>query len=162
VIGSYLDDKKNFVKDVVKPLQAKQEDVYVVPGSDAEAFVAKKFPHKRARRVSNGLRPTTVRNFLGYLPHLFQKAQAKDLSATYHFDFYGEEKIQATVTIDQQKLKIQEGHVGIPTLKVKADSKRWIQFIRKDKGLVGALLTRKIRVQGSPKYLFAFARCFPS
>src|SRR5213082_4317561 len=41
VIGPYLASKKNFTDDVVRPLQAKHEPVYVVRGSDAEAHVQK-------------------------------------------------------------------------------------------------------------------------
>jgi hypothetical protein len=35
VIGPYLASKKDFTDDVVRPLQAKREPVYVVRGSDA-------------------------------------------------------------------------------------------------------------------------------
>lgn len=38
------DERKAFVREVVKPLQEKLETVCVVPGSDAEAHVAKRFP----------------------------------------------------------------------------------------------------------------------
>ncbi|CCH34244.1 (4Fe-4S)-binding protein [Actinosynnema sp. NPDC047251] len=55
VIGPFLADRKGFVAEVVKPLQDKEEPVYVVPGSPAEEHVRKRFPHKRVRRVSNGL-----------------------------------------------------------------------------------------------------------
>ena len=39
VIGPYLASKKDFADDVMRPLQAKPEPVYVVRGSDAEAHV---------------------------------------------------------------------------------------------------------------------------
>lgn len=55
VIGPFLDDRKAFLTDVVKPLQDKVEPVYVVPGSNAETHVRKRFPHKTVRQVSNGL-----------------------------------------------------------------------------------------------------------
>ncbi|TQM83461.1 epoxyqueuosine reductase QueG [Saccharothrix saharensis] len=55
VIGPFLDDRRAFLADVVKPLQDKEEPVYVVPGSPAEAHVRKRFPHKTVRQVSNGL-----------------------------------------------------------------------------------------------------------
>ena len=57
VIGPFLDDRKGFLKEVVNPLQEKEETLYVVPGSDAEAHAAKRFPHKRTKPVGNGLRP---------------------------------------------------------------------------------------------------------
>src|SRR6516162_5585516 len=52
VIGPFLTDRKEFIKDVVKPLQDKSETVYVVPGSDAEGFVARHFPSKKTKQVS--------------------------------------------------------------------------------------------------------------
>ncbi|KOX17419.1 (4Fe-4S)-binding protein [Saccharothrix sp. NRRL B-16348] len=55
VIGPFLDDRKAFLATVVKPLQDKEEPVYVVPGSPAETHVRKRFPHKTVREVSNGL-----------------------------------------------------------------------------------------------------------
>ena len=36
VIAPFLSDCKEFVRDVVKPLQDKTETIYVIPGSDAE------------------------------------------------------------------------------------------------------------------------------
>ncbi len=39
---------KSFLQDVVRPLQEKEETVYVVPGSDAEEHVARRFPNKKA------------------------------------------------------------------------------------------------------------------
>src|SRR5262249_8304585 len=53
VIGPFLADRGGFVAEVVAPLRAKEETIYVVPGSDAEAHVAKKFPHKRLKRVAS-------------------------------------------------------------------------------------------------------------
>ena len=46
VIGPFRADRKGFLNEIVKPLQEKEETVYVVPNSDAEAHVKKRFPHK--------------------------------------------------------------------------------------------------------------------
>jgi hypothetical protein len=46
--------------EVVRPLQEKQETVYVVPGSDAEDHVARRFPLKTIKRVGHGLRHRTI------------------------------------------------------------------------------------------------------
>ena len=64
VIGPFLDDRKAFLEDVVEPLQKKDETLYVVPGSDAQAHAKKRFPHKRMKPVGNGLRPSSIRGFL--------------------------------------------------------------------------------------------------
>ncbi|KAA2258578.1 (4Fe-4S)-binding protein [Solihabitans fulvus] len=55
VIAPFLADRKGFLNEVVKPLQDKEEQVYVLPGSVAEEHVTRRFPHKTVRRVSNGL-----------------------------------------------------------------------------------------------------------
>ena len=63
-IGPFLDDRKHFLAQAVKPLQDKVETIYVVPSSDAESHVEKKFPHKTIKGVGNGLRPGSVAGFL--------------------------------------------------------------------------------------------------
>ena len=63
--GPFLTDRKEFLKEIVKPLQDKSETVYVVPGSDAEGFVGRHFPNKKTKQVSNGLAGQgTIRAFL--------------------------------------------------------------------------------------------------
>ena len=64
VIGPYLTDKAGHLREVVRPLQEKEETVYVVAGSDAEEHVARRFPLKTIKRVGNGLRPRTIQRFL--------------------------------------------------------------------------------------------------
>src|SRR5207247_6441684 len=112
VVGPSLTDRKQFLKDVVKPLQDKPETVYVVPGSDAEGFVARRFPHKKAKQVSNGLAGQgTIRAFLRGLNLVFQRGKSEGLSAIYHFTFTGKEEVKATVVIRDKKLKCP---MGIP------------------------------------------------
>jgi hypothetical protein len=163
VIAPFLTDRKEFLKDVVKPLQDKTETIYVVAGSDAEDYVARRFPHKKTKRVSNGLAGQgTIRAFLRGLNFVFQKGQSKGLNAVYHFTFTGHDEVKATVMIRDEKLQVSEGHNGQADLRLTADSQTWLRFLRKEANLVWALLRRKIRIQGSPKLLFAFGRCFPS
>ncbi len=161
VIGPFLDDRKSFLTEVVNPLQEKPEALYVVPGSDAEAHAARKFPHKTIRRVRNGLRPTSVRSFLLRLPHVFQRHRSAGLTATYHFSFSGQEPAQATVVIKDKTIQVEEGHRGKADLHVRADSQAWLGFLRKERSLAWAILRRKIRIAGSPRLLLAFGRCFP-
>jgi ferredoxin len=163
VIGPFLTKRKQFLDDVVRPLQNKPEMIYVVPNTDAEEYVARRFPHKETKRVSNGLAGQgTIRSFLRGLNFVFQKGKSKGLNAVYHFTFTGNEEVKATVTIRDEKLQVSEGHVGQPDLKLTADSQTWLRFLRKEANLVWALLRRKIRIHGSPKLLLAFGRCFPS
>ncbi len=162
VIGPFLTDRKTFLEDVVNPLQKKEETLFVVPGSDAQDHAAKRFPHKQTKSVASGLRPSSIRGFLAYLPRIFQRHKSVGVAATYHFTFTGAEPAQATVTIRDKTIRVEEGHLGVPDLSVTADSQTWIGFLRKERSLVWALVRRKIRLRGSPRLLLAFGKCFPS
>lgn len=162
VIAPFLTDRKEFLKDVLTPLQDKVETVYVVPGSDAEDYVARRFPHKKTKHVHNGLAGQgTIRAFLRGLNFAFQRGKSEGLDATYHFTFTGEEQVKATIVIHDKKLEVSDGHTGTPDFRLTADSQTWLRFLRKEANLVWAFLTRKIRIHGSLKLFLAFARCFP-
>ncbi len=162
IISPFKANRKDFVADVVKPLQAKEETVYVVPGTDAETYVAKRFPHKPIKHVGNSLRPGTIQGFLDGLPLVFQRDKSKGLEATYHFSFTGKELRKATVMIQNKTLVVRDGQEGEAHVRVTADSESWVGFLRKDRNLVWAILLGKIRVKGSLKLFQAFAKCFPA
>jgi len=162
VIGPFRSDRKGFLSDVVKPLQEKLEPVYVVPNSDAEAHVRKRFPHKTVRKVRGSLFPRTIAGFLSGMPHTFQRGQSEGLNAVFHFTFTGKEPRQATVVIRDKTLLVSDGHGGKPDLRLTADSETWLGFLAKERSLLWALLRRKIRIAGSPRLLVAFGKCFPS
>jgi Fe-S-cluster-containing hydrogenase component 2 len=162
VIGPYLTDKAGHLQATVRPLQERDETVYVVPGSDAEAHVARRFPGKKTKRVGNGLRPRSIRGFFGSLPHVFQSGRSEGLDATYHFTFTGAEERQATVVIREKTVRVSDGHVGSPDLRVKADSRWWLGFVAKERSLLWGLLCRRLRLKGSPRLLVAFGKCFPT
>jgi ferredoxin len=162
VISPFLVDRKQFLEEVVNPLQNKAETVFVVPHSDAEGHVARRFPHKKTKGVTNGLRPTSILGFLRGLPLNFQRAHSGGLNATYHFTFTGEEERKATVAIRNKTVQVLDGHVGMANLRVAADSRTWLKFLAKEEHIMWALLRRKIRLKGSPWSLLAFGRCFPS
>ena len=161
VIGPFLDDRKGFLEGVVDPLKAKAEPVYVVPGSDAEGHVARRFPRKTIRRV-RGTRPASIREFLFGMKLTFQREASRELSATYHFTFTGREPAEATVVIRDRTIAVHTGHVGAAQVRVTADSDTWIGFLAKERSLIWALIRGKIRVRGSLRLLAAFGRCFPS
>jgi ferredoxin len=143
VIGPFLANRGRFVADVVKPLQAKVETIYVSPGSDAAAHVEKRFPHKRARIVGNGLRVASIASFLAGMPLTFQRHQAEPLRATYHLTFTGAEASNATIRI-----------------RIRADSRAWLTFINGERPLWQLLLTRRIRPSGPLRLFVYFGRCF--
>jgi len=162
VIGPYLASKKGFADDVMRPLQAKSEPVYVTRGSDAEAHVRKRYPHKTVRQVRNSLHPRSIENLLLGMTLAFQRQAAGKLEAIYHFVFTGREPAEATVVIRGGKITVEKALVGQANLKVAADSETWLGFLAGERNLVWALLTRRVKLQGNPKWLLAFKRCFPS
>jgi ferredoxin-NADP reductase/ferredoxin len=162
VIGPYLHDKHRHLEEIVRPLQERAEPVYVMPGSDAEAIARRKFKNKTVKPVGNGLRPRSIDGLLGAMPYVFQPNQSRGLDATFHFSFTGAEPREATIRIQNRAVDIQRGLLGKPDVHVTADSKTWLGFLAKEKSLVSAVLTRKIRLRGNPKLLLAFGKCFPS
>ena len=162
VISPWLDDRKSFMDQALRPLQEKKENIYVIPGSDAEDHVLKRFPNKTLRKVRGSLHPKSIKDFLNYMPLQFQPGKSQGLVATYHFTFTGEEPRKATVRIANQDISIEDGHQGKANLLVTADSKTWIRFLKRETSLLWALITLRIRLWGSPLWLLKFGKCFPS
>ena len=162
VIGPFKADRKEFLNEIVKPLQEKEETVYVVPKSDAESHVRKRFPHKPVKQVRGSLLPRTIAGFLSGMPHTFQRGLSAGLNAVFHFTFTGKESRTATVVIRARAIQVTEGHEGMPDLRLTADSETWLGFLAKERSLLWALLRRKIRIKGAPRLLVAFGKCFPS
>lgn len=61
VLGPYLDDRKAFMDTVLRPLQEKKETLYVLPGSAAQEYAERRFPHKPTKEVSGGWQPPAAR-----------------------------------------------------------------------------------------------------
>ena len=162
VIGPYLADRGGFLDEVVRPLQQNTEAVYVVPDSDAEGYVIRRFPHKRPRRVRGTLLPSTIEGFLSGMRFTFQRDQSAGLDAVFHFTFTGPDPARATVTIRDKTLDVQPGLVGVADCAVTADSATWLGFLRKEKSIVWAILRGKVRVRGKLSLLPAFGKCFPT
>ncbi len=162
VIGPYRADKRAHLKSIVDPLTSKEEPVYVVRGSDAADHVARRFPHKRIRWVRPSARATTIPAFLFGLGLSFQPGKAAGLNATYHFTFRGAEPVKATVVIKDRRLSVSEGHVGAPNLRVNADSRSWLRFLNREISILRCLATGAVRLNGSPRLLSAFGKCFPA
>jgi NAD-dependent dihydropyrimidine dehydrogenase PreA subunit len=160
VISPFLDDRGGFVSEFVKPLQQKEEIVYVVADSDAEAHVTRAFPHKTPKRVT-GIRPSTIQGFLEGLKVVFQSGKAKGIDAVYHLAFTGAETAEATVTIRKQALDVRPGLVGIPDCTIRADAATWLGFLRKERSIVWAIMRGTVRVTGGLSRLKDFGRCFP-
>jgi len=162
VIGPFLTNKATFLKDTLQPLTEKEETLYVIAGSDTEDYAPRRFPKKKIKRVGSGIRATSIDGFLFGLKLTFQPGQSKGLNAVYHFTFTGKVSKEATITIRNGTLQVQDGHQGEANLRVTANSETWLGFLAKERSLLWALLRRRIRIKGSPKLLVAFGKCFPS
>ena len=162
VIGEFLQDRPGYTKRTVKRFREKQETIYVLRGSDAEAHVKEHFPKKTMKYVGNGTRPSSVQGFLFFLPRVFQRNRSEGLNATFHFTFTGSESVRATVVIRNKTIEVHPSHVGDADLKLIADSKTWLDFLTGERNFIWSLLTRKIIVKGPFRLMKAFAACFPS
>lgn len=162
VIAPYLENRREHLETVVRPLQQKVESIYVVPGSDAEDHVRKRFPHKTVRNVRGSLRPRSIKALLSAMPHAFQREKAAGFRAVYHFRFTGEEPLEVTIRIADRTLAIEPGLVGRCDVRVTVDSRTWLKFIAKEISLLRALITFRLRIRGNPLLLARFGRCFPS
>lgn len=160
VIGQYLADKKKFIEEVVTPLQQKTETVYVLPCSDAENYVVRKFPHKKVKRVGNGIRVPSVAAFLESMPRAFQRHKSEGLQATYHFTFSGAEQTEATVTISNKTIAVSSGLAGAADVRIVADAKAWLRVLHKDSSMILQIFLGRIRVKGPLKLFKAFGSCF--
>jgi epoxyqueuosine reductase QueG len=162
VLGGFVDRRAQHLKEVVRPLTEREETVFVVAGSDAEAHVKKRFPKKRVRVVQSSLRPTSPPAFFRAIPLTFQRAPARGLRATFHFELTGAEPVTATVVIDDGDLRVTEGElVGTPDVKVRCDGALWLDIVNKRRSPVAAVLTRRLRTKGDRSLLDRFAACFP-
>lgn len=161
-IGPYVEDQKRYREEVAKRLTDRPETVYVVKGSDAEAHVLKRFPHKKIQYVHHCTRPTSAARFLQNLPLVFQREQSKGLNAVYHVSFTGAESFRGTIVIRDRTIAVSDGLNGTADMRITADSEVWLKILRGERNLLLALLARKVRIQGPKKLLKSFVRCFPS
>ncbi len=132
-----------------------------MPGSDGEAHVQKRFPNKEVRRVGSGIRARTVEGFVDALPLAFNRHQAGDLDATYHITFTGAEPLETTVVIRDKTISVAPGHLGDADLRLTADSATWLGLMAKEKGMLWAIISGKVKVKGPTALVKAFAACFP-
>ncbi|MGO9013881.1 MAG: SCP2 sterol-binding domain-containing protein [Dissulfurispiraceae bacterium] len=160
VMPDFLTDRKKYIESVVRPLQEKEETVYVLKGSDAESHVLRAFPRKKIKRVGNGIRPPSIKAFLRSMPIAFQRHKSEGIDGTYHFTFTGEEHESATVTIKDKTLTVKQGHEGEADIHIQADSRAWLRVLHKDGAMLKEIVFRNIRVKGPIRLLKAFGNCF--
>jgi ferredoxin len=161
VIGPFLQDQRAFVQDIVKPLQNKRETLYVIAESDAEAHAQARYPHKTLKRVHPPGRVASIAAFVAQLPLGFQRGRSKGLSVAYHWSFCGQELTEITVRIHEQRLSVQQGHVGEAHVTVTVGADTWLRIMNREQTLPAALARNELQIAGDRALFDAFGRCFP-
>ena len=64
--------------------------------------------------------------------------------------FTGKEPIKGTAIIKNKELIVEQGHINKASISITADSLTWVSFLAKEKNLLAAIASRKIRIKGSP------------
>ncbi len=83
------------------------------------------------------------------------------MNAVFRFLFTGDEKVKGTVEIRNGLLEVTIDHTVEPDITITADADVWLKFLCGETNLFLALITRKIKITGSPALMKAFKRCFP-
>jgi epoxyqueuosine reductase QueG len=162
VIRPFLTSRQRFTAEVVRPLQDKAENLFVVAGSDAEAHARRRYPHKSLRNVRGRLRASTLEGLIRGMPLAFQRGRADGLAARYHFSFRGAEEADVSIDIRDRAIRVERGLRGDADVRVTADATTWLGLVRGERSMLWALLTRRVRVRGPIRLLRRFGLCFPS
>ncbi|MBL8680415.1 MAG: SCP2 sterol-binding domain-containing protein [Myxococcales bacterium] len=164
VIGPFVENRAKFKTEVLAPLTERKETVYVVEGSDAEAHAARRFPHKRVRRVRSSLRATSVAGLFRAMPLIFQRGPAKGWKGTFHFELTDRDASvhRATVRIEDGALSVDPTQlVGEANVTVRGDAQSWLDVVSKKRNPVLLVLRGKLSIRGDRSLLDRFAKCFP-
>jgi putative sterol carrier protein len=84
----------------------------------------------------------------------------KGITMTVHFEFLGKEEVSVTLVISDGKLQIQEGIVGNADLRVHSDSQSWIQIVNGEMQPAAAMMSGKLKIDGSHELLQQFQQFF--
>ncbi len=164
VLGPFVADRPRFLAEVVRPLTERTEPVFVVRGSDAEAHVRRRFPHKPVRLVRSSLRAADAPGFFRALPLVFQRGPAKGWRATFHFELTGAAGVthRATARIDDGTLTVNASALdGVADVTVQGEAQAWLEVVTGKRNPVWQVLRRRLRLTGDRSLLDRFARCFP-
>ena len=161
VIGPFLHDRDAHFADVVKPLIDKDEFVYVIPDTDAEATVTRRFPHKKVQRVGSGRHTGSIQAYIFSLSLGFQRGKARGLDLVTHLRFTGTSPLDMTVVIKGKDLQVLPGkHVGEAALLVTADTQTWLRVLNGDVELAQAIASGLVSYN-SEELFASYMRCFP-
>jgi ferredoxin len=161
VIGPFLESRDSHFAEIVQPLIDKDELVYVIPDTDAEDTVTRRFPHKKIQHVTSGRHTGSLQAYLFSLALGFQRGRARGLDLVTHLSFIGAHSLDATVVIKGKHLEVVPGrHVGDAGLRITADSQAWLRVLNRDLEL-GDAIGAEVITASDEKLLAAYMRCFP-
>ncbi len=161
VMGEFVHRRKGFVADVVEPLRAKVEPVYVMPDSDAEAHVRKLYPHKTVRLVEGGLYADSVQGFLKGAPLTFQARKSADVRVTVAFRFTGAEAMEVSFRVADGQLSVLPGLAEDADVTVTIEGRLWLEVLSGQRNPVWLVVTGRMKLSGDRAALTRFQGCFP-
>ncbi len=164
VLTPFVTNRPAFLQDVMRPLTDRSEKVYVVAGSDAEAHVKKRFPHKPVRVVRSSLRAVSAPGFFRAMPLVFQRGPAKGWRGTFHFELTDAANTvhRATARIDDGTLTVNPSALdGTPDVVVRGEAQAWLDVVSGKRNPVWMVVRRRLRLTGDRSLLDRFAACFP-
>jgi epoxyqueuosine reductase len=158
VIGLYNRDRAEYRETTVKPLKDKREPIYVRSASRAE-HVALRNPSKDIRYVDFRAGLATVDNFLTGLRHMFDPAKATNATLRLHLRFTGTNPRDATVTVNGERLTVQDGLHGSADAIITGADHRWVNLLNRALAGGGSGDLAGLTVHGDPAALETLLAC---
>lgn len=165
VMGEFLDDRIAFNKEYVAPYKDIRERVYVLPGSDAEDSVPKRYPSKTAIRVGWALNPRDIFSFLVNLTLTFQRRQAKGMNVTVNLVMAGADSdaapMEASLRIADGRFEALFWHAPEADMTVTCSQADFMAMFRQDFDLEAALGDGRVSTSADAQTLRKLIKCFP-
>ena len=162
LIGIYENDRRDWVKSIVKPLKDKKEPVYVGKNTRAEEHAGKN-RNKEIKIVRNVQHPKSINGFLSGSRVSFEPKHARGVNMTVHFQFNGDQPIKATIIIADELIDVKDEHVGKADLTIITDPEIWIKMVNKETSSADnmqAITSGLVEIHGDLKLLKQFQNCF--
>jgi Fe-S-cluster-containing hydrogenase component 2 len=165
VLGSFLEDRVAYNRDHVQPYKDLTETVYVLPGSDAEDSVPRRYPHKTATRVGWTMDATEIFSFLFNLTLTFQRRQARGVSQIINLVLPGRDgddnPLEASLRIQEQRLEILYWHAPEADHHITCSQDTFIAMFRHDFDLDTALEAGNVAGDMDAQAIRKLIKCFP-
>ena len=101
----------------------------------------------------------TAKQILESIPARFRAEKAIDYNAVFHFDIYGEENLQYSVTISNGACKLEKGLIGKPDCEISTKSSIYIDLETGKANPQMALMLGNVKVSNIAA-MIQFSKCF--